>query len=289
MNDNLQIMTQAMDFIEAHLAENELDLDMLSRAMGYSKYHLHRMFSGIIGMPLHNYIQRRRLTEAARALVFTQRPIMEIALDAGYETQRSFSRSFKSVYKYSPGAYRSKKSFMPLQLPYDISHREALRGDRIIDIHTIETGEIYLIGYCGDTSRGFQVIGQCWRRLHKNKHRIPHRSDLQFLVGVNDYSHFEHQHGRPAFTYLAGAQVTDLRSIPKGMAQRSLPPGKYIVFSFRGKTEDSLQPVVEYIYKEWFPQSTCRFNEKMPFDFAKYGEVMDTDGQSDIQYWVPIT
>lgn len=288
MNDNLYIIAKAVDYIEAHLADDKLNLDTLSQAMGYSKYHMHRIFSAVTGMPPHSYIQRRRLTEAARALVFTTRPIMDIALDAGYDTQRSFSRSFKSICKLSPGAYRKRKSFLPLQLPYDVSRREPLRGDRILDIHTIETGEIHFTGYHGNTRHGFQVIGQCWRRLHKNKHRITGRTDLQFLVGVNDYSHFEHQDNRPSFTYMAGAQVTDPSAVPKGMVQRSFPPGKYIVFSFRGKNEDSLQPVVEYIYKEWFPHATCRFNEKMPFDFAKYGELTDVDGQSDIQYWVPI-
>jgi predicted transcriptional regulator YdeE len=72
------------------------------------------------------------------------------------------------------------------------------------------------------------------------------------------------------------------------MLMKELPASKYIVFCFRGKTKDSLQPIVDYIYKEWFPQSTCQFNSHAKYDFAKYGEAADKDGHSDIEYWVPI-
>ena len=63
---------------------------------------------------------------------------------------------------------------------------------------------------------------------------------------------------------------------------------KYIVFSFTAKCEDSLQPVADYVYKEWFPQSTSQLNDHARYDFAKYGEKADKDGKSRIEYWVPV-
>lgn len=47
-------------------------------------------------------------------------------------------------------------------------------------------------------------------------------------------------------------------------------------------------PVADYIYKEWFPQSTCRFNENAMYDFTRSGEAVDRDGNGNIEYWVPI-
>lgn len=114
MDNNLQVIRQVLDYIEEHLTEEELNLDMITEEIGYSKYHLHRMFTFVVGVSIHQYIQRRRLTEAARVLVFTQKPLMEIALCSGYDTQRSFSRSFKTMYNCSPSRYRKKSSFMPL-------------------------------------------------------------------------------------------------------------------------------------------------------------------------------
>lgn len=45
---------------------------------------------------------------------------------------------------------------------------------------------------------------------------------------------------------------------------------------------------MKYIYQEWFPSAACRFNESNPYDFAKYGEVIDENGESEIQFWVPV-
>ena len=52
-------------YIEEHL-DGKLDLDTVACAMNYSKYHLHRTFTGPVGMTIHDYIFRRQLTEAAK-------------------------------------------------------------------------------------------------------------------------------------------------------------------------------------------------------------------------------
>ena len=85
MEQNLQSIAGVVDFIEEHLDE-ELSLESLACEAGYSRYHLHRMFTGIVGMPVHVYVQRRRLTEAARLLIFSTQPVLDIALFAGYDS-----------------------------------------------------------------------------------------------------------------------------------------------------------------------------------------------------------
>jgi predicted transcriptional regulator YdeE len=140
-----------------------------------------------------------------------------------------------------------------------------------------------------NTKKGFSVIGKCWRNLHARKELIEHRIDMDFLIGLNDCSiDFSYENEQPAFDYYAAAEVSAFPILPQGMLMKELPASKYIVFCFRGKTKDSLQPIVDYIYKEWFPQSTCQFNNNAMYDFAKYGESADKDGNSDIEYWVPI-
>ena len=58
-----------IDYIESHLAEAP-DLDAVAEAVHYSKYYLHRMFTEATGLTIHDYLQRRRLTEAAKLLVY---------------------------------------------------------------------------------------------------------------------------------------------------------------------------------------------------------------------------
>lgn len=76
-----------------------MSLSTIARAVGYSKYHLHRMFVETVGLSIQNYVQRRKLTEAAKLLVFSKKSILEISLIVGYESQQAFTDIFKQMYK----------------------------------------------------------------------------------------------------------------------------------------------------------------------------------------------
>ena len=114
-------MEAVIDYIESHL-DGKLELEIVAEAVHYSKYHLHRLFAETVGMTIHDYVQRRQLTEAAKLLVFSDQPIIEIALICGYESQQSFSLAFKAMYKSPPAEYREKRWFYPLQLRFTL-HR----------------------------------------------------------------------------------------------------------------------------------------------------------------------
>lgn len=116
--NHLNHVIDAIEYIEGHLAE-KLDLKIVSDALHYSKYHLHRMFSDMVGLTIHDYIKRRRLTEAAKLLVFSQKTVMETALQAGYASHEAFTKAFKTMYKLTPLQYRKNELFYPLQLKYD--------------------------------------------------------------------------------------------------------------------------------------------------------------------------
>ncbi len=110
-------ISAAIQFIETHLTE-KIDLERVAEAIHYSKYHLHRAFTNTVGLTIHDYVQRRQLTEAAKLLIFSDKPIMEIAIMAGYETQQSFTNIFTAMYKRSPNQYRENEKFYPLQLKF---------------------------------------------------------------------------------------------------------------------------------------------------------------------------
>ena len=77
MPGNIKNVMTAIDYIESHLHE-KLDLETVARAVHYSKYHMHRMFTDTVGLTNHDYIQRRQLTEAAKLFVLSDRPINEL-------------------------------------------------------------------------------------------------------------------------------------------------------------------------------------------------------------------
>lgn len=83
MKDNVVSIETVIEYVENHL-DGKIDLDKVSEAVHYSKYHLHRMFTSTVGMTIHDYVQRRQLTEAAKLLVFSDKPIIEVAFICGY-------------------------------------------------------------------------------------------------------------------------------------------------------------------------------------------------------------
>lgn len=128
--NSLENVIAAIDYIENHLME-KIDLDIVADAVHYSnKYHLHRMFTNIVGLTIHDYIQRRKLTEAAKLLVFSEKTIMEIALLAGYASQQAFTGIFKAMYKQSPLQFRRNEVFYPLQLEYKFGNLPDLNPKR---------------------------------------------------------------------------------------------------------------------------------------------------------------
>ncbi|MCO1603780.1 GNAT family N-acetyltransferase [Desulfosporosinus nitroreducens] len=123
---SLKTVISAIAYIENHLNVN-LDLDIVAKAVHYSKYHLHRMFSDAVGLTIHDYVQRRQITEAAKLLVFSEKSILDIALLAGYESQQAFTTIFKALYKQSPNQFRENEEFYPLQLEFIFNEKTDIR------------------------------------------------------------------------------------------------------------------------------------------------------------------
>lgn len=130
MQKNIEKVIAAIDYIESHLSE-KVDLELVAGAVHYSKYYLHRIFTKTVGLTVHDYVKRRQLTEAAKLLIFSDKPILEIAFIAGYESQQAFTDIFKAMYKKSPGQYRDDEEFYPLQLKYILNKNPMILEQRV--------------------------------------------------------------------------------------------------------------------------------------------------------------
>ena len=126
---SVKTISTAIGFIELHLCE-KLNLCSVADAVHYSKYYLHRLFTNTVGLTMHDYIQRRKLTEAAKLLVFSNKTLLDISLIAGYESQQAFTNVFTAMYKQSPNKYRENEKFYPLQLKFQFEEEyNMLYGD----------------------------------------------------------------------------------------------------------------------------------------------------------------
>ncbi|MDF2611237.1 MAG: AraC family transcriptional regulator [Lachnospiraceae bacterium] len=99
------MIRNSIKYIENNLAE-KISLDDLAKRACLSKYHYHRLFHKMVGESVNRYINKKRMENAAKELIETNQPIMEIALKNQYNSQEAFSRAFKKAYNHTPGQYR---------------------------------------------------------------------------------------------------------------------------------------------------------------------------------------
>jgi AraC family transcriptional regulator len=91
--------------IQRHL-DGPLALDDLAGLAGFSPFHFHRVFRGMTGESVQAHIRRLRLERAAQRLKHGGRSILEIALEAGYDSHEAFTRAFKAATSLAPSSYR---------------------------------------------------------------------------------------------------------------------------------------------------------------------------------------
>ncbi|MGF6964321.1 AraC-like DNA-binding protein [Paraburkholderia sp. WC7.3g] len=93
-------------YIDANL-EGDLSVDALSRIANFSMFHFHRQFVAYVGVPVARYVQLMRLRRAARRLASQAScSVLDVALDAGFDSPEAFSRAFKRAFGAAPSVFR---------------------------------------------------------------------------------------------------------------------------------------------------------------------------------------
>lgn len=106
-DDNNDIIYNAIVYVVTNFKE-DISLERMASDLGVSKYVLSRIFSKTIRSSFTKYVNKVRLNHATIYLENTSNSITEIAYECGFESQRTFNRVFKELYKMTPKEYRNK-------------------------------------------------------------------------------------------------------------------------------------------------------------------------------------
>ena len=102
---NKEKINMAVKYIRENF-DKELNMAVVSNyvSMNYSLFSL--SFKQYTGMNFVNYLKMIRINEAKRLLAQTDEKVIEISQKVGYENEKHFMKTFKSVCGVSPSEYR---------------------------------------------------------------------------------------------------------------------------------------------------------------------------------------
>src|SRR6478752_6484334 len=144
----IAVLNAAVDHIESHLATDPsapVEAAAIATDMGTTEHHLRRMFSSLAGMPLSEYVRRRRMSAAAADLVSTRDDLLTVAVRYGYGSTEAFGRAFRAVHGVGPGDVRRDGG--PLRTQPQLRFRLTVEGNTTMDTRIADRPAFRLIGH----------------------------------------------------------------------------------------------------------------------------------------------
>lgn len=253
-------LTRVVAHIEAHLGD-ELDIGGVARAHGTTEYHLRRMFSSLAGMPLSEYVRRRRMTAAAGDLVGDEE-LLTIAVRYGYGSTEAFARAFQAVHGIAPSVARRDGG--PLRTQPQLRFRLTVEGSIPMDTRITDRPAFRLVGHAARVPlihRGANPAIQAHiAALPASEHaRLRDLSDTEpaGLLQVSADVDPDYTEGSE-LTYLHGVARAGGSSIPDDLDVVEVPAGMWAVFRTSGPYPDALQTTWAATATDWFPANPWR-------------------------------
>lgn len=101
----LKQINRAFEYIEKNYP-GQITLKDISQAAGFSEYYFSRLFKEYTGQSFLSYLNTYRVKQAEKLLRSTEKSVLEIALDSGFNSLTTFNRIFKKIKGCSPSYYR---------------------------------------------------------------------------------------------------------------------------------------------------------------------------------------
>ena len=253
-------LNRVVDVIEADLA-SDVDIATLSSELGTTEYHLRRMFSSLAGMPLSEYIRRRRMTVAVADLV-GDGDLLDIAVRFGYSSTEAFGRAFRAVHGISPGDARRHGG--PFHTQPRLRFRLTVEGNTTMHTRIVERPAFRLVGHTtrvplihrGASADIQAFIGSLPATEHprlKSLSTAEPAGLLQVSADVDpDYTEGSE------LTYLHGVAVDAGDEVPDDLEVIEVPAGYWAVFRSEGAHPDALQDTWAATATDWFPSNPWR-------------------------------
>jgi AraC family transcriptional regulator len=237
---------KAQRWIETHLDE-VLEPELLAREASFSLHHFHRIFRGQVGESVMEHVRRLRLERAARRLrADSDARVLDLAIEAGYESHEAFTRCFVQRFGVPPSQFRELPNARVEE--WKRSTPSAPRADvRVVSFPELHVASLRHRG-------GYRGIHELWARMYAwVAARFPRETPALYGVCPDD----------PEVTAEAKLRFDACAVVPQDFALRSdesdfsmmkIPSGTFAVGTHRGAYMNLSETYLDVIGR-WFPTS----------------------------------
>ncbi|MDT0405067.1 AraC family transcriptional regulator [Streptomyces edwardsiae] len=285
----ISALNRLVDLVEEHIAE-EFDVRGVAAEVGTTGYHLRRMFSSLAGMPLSEYVRRRRMTLAAADVVRGDDDLLTIAVRHGYGSTEAFGRAFRAVHGAGPGEVRREGG--PLRTQPQLRFHLTVEGSVPMDTRLIDRPAFRLIGHAARVPlihHGVNPhIQEHITALPPEEHpRLKALGDTEpgGLLQVSDDVDPDGREGTE-LTYLHGVAVSRDTPAPEDLDAIEVPAGKWAVFRTAGPHPQALQTTWAATATEWFPSNPWRLRPGP--SIVAVLERADDFSTASCELWLPV-
>ncbi|WP_436773765.1 AraC family transcriptional regulator [Yinghuangia sp. YIM S09857] len=282
----LERLNRAMDLIEDNLA-GDVDVRELARVAATSEYHFRRMFSALAGMPLSEYVRRRRLTVAAAEVLAQDRTLLDVAVRYGYGSGEAFARAFRAVHGVGPA--EARRAGVALRSQQRLSFHLVVEGTGNMRYRVVEKDAFRLVGRKARVPLVHEgmnpEIVEFMRALDPDEvRRIEALSDQEprGLVNVSDDLADSRAEGTE-LDYYHG--VVTSAEVPDGLDALPVEAGTWAVFEHSGPFPETLQYLWRDVFTQWFPSNPYRSRPGPEMVQTR----LSADGtHADAELWIPV-
>lgn len=279
----LQNLKMAIDYIEDHL-DSEISYEKAANISGCSVHYFQRIFIGVTGISLSEYIRRRRMTQAGLELQSTQCKVIDVAMKYGYKSPTAFNRAFQMIHGITPAA--AKKLGSRLNAFPPIKFKVSVSGEGAMSYRIEEKKVMRLIGVTTELVENMELnhthIPQFWQAIIDSDcyDHIRELSDAEpsGIIGCSVY------HGHDDFYYAITCAST--QCVPEGMKEIIIPESTWVIFDCPIPYKDTVQKIFQRFISEWLPFSGYRY--AMLPDLEVYPFYEDYEQSKVCEVWIAI-
>lgn len=285
--DTLKSMNDALEYIEEHL-QDEVDFAEVARRAYCSEYHFKRMFSFLAGIPLSEYVRRRRLTLAAFELQNSDIKVIDVAVKYGYSSPDSFTKAFQQMHGITPS--EARKNGQSLKAFPRMSFQLSVKGGSEMNYRIVEKEAFSIVGLKKRVPLVFEgvnpEIAAMWQSLTPELiSELKKLSNIEPSGLISASTNFsERTTENSELDHYIGAATTN--ECPESMSQLKVEASTWAVFEAVGPFPETLQNVWGRIYSEWFPSSSYEQTEGPEMLWNADKDTSSPTFRSEI--WVPV-